>query len=167
MTYSIDQAAVPGILQTLGVLSSLLDKAAAHAKARGIKESDLLAYRLAPDMFDLKRQIQIATDQAKGCVARLGGVEVPKYEDTETTIKELKARIAKTVKFVKSVKPKQFAGAEDRELVIRVGKGEMHFSGRDYLTGWFQPNFYFHAAAAYMILRHAGVAIGKRDFLSA
>ena len=82
MTYSIDQAAVPGILQTLGVLSSLLDKAAAHAKARGIKESDLLAYRLAPDMFDLKRQIQIATDQAKGCVARLGGVEVPKYEDT-------------------------------------------------------------------------------------
>lgn len=167
MSYSIHEAAVPGILQTLSALSKMLDKAAAHAKARKIAEADLLAYRLAPDMFDFKRQIMICTDQAKGAVARLAGIDIPKYEDNETTVKELKARVAKTVKFVKSVKARQMDGAEDRQIKLAMRSGEMTFDGKTYVANWVMPNFYFHATTAYAILRHAGVEVGKKDFLNA
>ena len=167
MSYSIHQAAFPGILQTLAALSKILDKAAAHVKARKIGEADLLSYRLAPDMFNLTRQIQIVTDQAKGCAARLAGLPVPKYEDDETTIRELKQRIAKTVKFVKSIKKKQLEGVEDGKITMQMRSGTRVFTGADYVSNWVMPNFYFHATAAYAILRHAGLELGKRDFLNA
>ncbi|NJM34396.1 MAG: DUF1993 domain-containing protein [Rhodomicrobium sp.] len=166
MSLSIYQAAFPYVLRTLNALSDILDKAAAHCEARKIDPAQMLAYRLAPDMFDLKRQVQIVTDQAKGMAARLGGVEIPSYADDETSIADLKARIAKTVDFLGSISEAQVAGSEDRQVSVKTRAGELTFSGRDYLFGFMLPNFYFHAATAYGILRHAGVELGKSDFLA-
>lgn len=148
-------------------LSNLLKIAFRDAKARGIDPAVFLNARLAPDMHPLVRQVQIATDQAKGCCARLAGVEVPSFADVETTFAELDDRIQRTLRFLGGLKPKQFAGSETREIVIQLPVGTMRFSGLDYLNGWALPNFYFHCAAAYNILRHNGVEIGKRDFLGA
>ena len=128
----------------------------------------LAQYRLAPDMFTLARQVQIATDQAKNGTSRLAGVEPPRFEDTETTIDELKARIAKTVAYVKTLDAKKIDAAADREITFPLGpvkKG--HMKGDDYLTHFLLPNFYFHLTAAYAILRHCGVEVGKQDFLGA
>lgn len=167
MSFSIYQASVPAVLQILSSLSNILDKAVAHCEARKIDPAILINYRLAPDMFPLSRQVQIVTDQAKGMAARLGGAEVPSYADTEVSFSDLKARIAKTIEFVKSFKPGQIEGSEDKEIVLKVGGNEMKFKGGQYLTHFVLPNLYFHAATAYDILRHCGVPLGKKDFLGA
>jgi hypothetical protein len=158
-------ASVPLFETLLGALSNVLDKGAAFAKAKNIDESVLVNARLAPDMFALARQVQIATDQAKGGAARLAGLEVPTYEDNETTIDQLKARIKKTLDFVGSVKQSQIDGSEDREIVLKMRAGDMKFTGQRYLIGFVIPNFTFHCTTAYDILRHNGVDVGKRDFL--
>lgn len=167
MALSMYQASVPAFLQTLKALSAILDKAAAHAHAEGIDPAELVAARLAPDMFPLSRQLQLATDHAKGATARLSGRDVPKYEDTEASFDELKARIAKTIDFVTSVPAEEIDGSQDKEITLTIGGKPMTFSGQRYLTHSALPNFYFHASTAYDILRHRGVPLGKRDFMGA
>lgn len=167
MAFSTFDASVPVFRQMLGSLSALLAKAEAHAKANCMDVNDLLEARLAPDMFTFTRQIQIACDHAKGCVARLAGVELPKFEDTEKTVAELQERIRKTLEFVNSVSPQQFAGAEDRDITLVFPWATYDFKGSRYLTYWALPNFFFHATTAYDLLRHKGVPIGKADFLGA
>jgi hypothetical protein len=167
MPISMHQAAVPAFLQTLNALSAILAKAEAFAAERKIDQAVLLGWRLAPDMFALTRQVQIATDQAKGCCARLAGVEIPKWPDDEQTFADLRARIAKTIAFVESFEPAAIDGSEDRAIALTAGSRELRFTGQQYLTSFVLPNFYFHATAAYALLRHCGLPIGKRDFLGA
>ena len=159
------QASAPRFVNTLGNLAAILDKAQAHCDARRIDPLVLTGYRLFPDMFPFSRQVQIACDTAKGAVARLAGAEIPKHEDTERTLAELKARIAKTVDFVQSVKRERVDGAEDKEIVLQMRSGERRFTGLQYLLGHALPNFYFHVTTAYNILRHNGVELGKQDYL--
>jgi hypothetical protein len=161
------QASVPPFLAMLKNLTAILDKAEAYAAERKIEPEVMLNWRLTPDMFALTRQIQIAADFAKGTTARLAGKEVPKYADEEKSFAELKARIAKTVKFVEGIAPKDIDGSEGRDITLAVGGQEMHFKGEPYLVHFALPNFYFHATTAYDILRRCGVEIGKRDFLGA
>ena len=166
MSLTIYQATVPFMLRTLGAVSKILDKAAAHCEARKIDPSVLVNYRLAADMHPLVRQIQIMTDQAKGLGARLTGTEVPSFPDTEVTLDDLKARIAKTADFLQSFEESKFDGAEDRPVTLKLGAaGELNLTGKDYAFGFSFPNFYFHATTTYDILRHAGVELGKRDFM--
>jgi hypothetical protein len=165
MSFGMYQASVPAFTKTLKILSTLLDKAEAYAAERKIEPDVLLNWRLAPDMFPLTRQIQLASDFAKGATARLAGVEVPKYADEERTFAELKARIAKTVKFIESIAPKDFEGAEQRDITLPAGDQTLQFKGEPYLVHFTLPNFYFHATTAYVILRRCGLEIGKRDFL--
>jgi uncharacterized protein len=168
MSFSMSQVSLPTFEIGLNALSAILDKAEAFAAAKKIDPAVLLNARLAPDMFPLVRQVQVATDLAKNGAARLAGVEPPRYEDKETTIAELKARLAKTVAFVKSVDPKQIDAAAGHQITFPLGptnKGQMQ--GDDYLNHFVLPNVYFHLAAAYAILRHCGVEIGKQDFLGA
>jgi hypothetical protein len=168
MSFSMSQASLPAIEMILNALSAVLDKGAAFAAAKKIDASVLLTWRLAPDMFALTKQVQVATDLAKNGVARLGGVEPPRFEDTETTFEQLKARIARAIAFIKTVDPKQIDAAFDREITFPLGptiKGQM--KGGDYLNHFVLPNVYFHCTAAYAILRHCGVEIGKPDFLGA
>jgi hypothetical protein len=146
-------------------LSAMLTKAEAHAKAKNFDPAVLLNDRLAPDMFTLTRQVQIATDHAKGAMARLAGHAPEVIEDKEVTIADLQARIAKVVAIVEGYKPEQLVGAETREISIKIPNQELKFSGLDYLNTWALPNFYFHLTMAYAILRHNGVDLGKRDFL--
>jgi hypothetical protein len=159
------QASAPRFVNMLKNLSALLDKAQAHCEAKKIEPAALTAFRLYPDMFPLTRQVQIACDTAKAAVARLAGIEVPKHEDTEQTFAELKARIAKTVAFIESVKPAQLDGSEGKEIVLKMRSGEVKLAGLQYLMAQAYPNFYFHVTTAYAILRHNGVEIGKRDFV--
>ena len=159
------QASAPRFVNTLGNLAAILDKAQAHCDARKIDPLVLTGYRLFPDMFPLSRQVQIACDTAKGAVARLAGAEIPKHEDSERTFAELKARIAKTIDFVQSVKRERVDGAEDKEIVLQMRSGERRFTGVQYLLGHALPNFYFHVTTAYNILRHNGVELGKADYL--
>jgi hypothetical protein len=161
------QASVPAFVNMLNNLSAILGKAEAFASERKIEPSVLLNWRLAPDMFPLTRQVQIASDIAKGGAARLAGREVPSYADDEASFAELKARIEKTVKFIESVPPKEIEGSEERDIVLKVGGQEMRFKGEPYLVHFVLPNLYFHATAAYAILRRCGIEIGKRDFLGA
>ena len=165
MTFSIYDASVPVFRQMLGSLSSLLQKADAHAVANCMDVNDLLTATLAPDMFSFTRQIQIACDHAKGCAARLAGIENPKFEDTEKTVAELQERIRKTLEFVNSVRQEQFAGAEDRDIKLVFPWATYDFKGNRYLTYWALPNFFFHATTAYDLLRYKGVPVGKADFL--
>jgi hypothetical protein len=168
MALSMHAVCVPPALRTLDSISKILDKAAAHCTARKIDPLVLVNYRLAADMFPLSRQIQIMCDQVKGMAARLAGNEPPKWDDNEVTIDDLKARLAKTRDFVAGFKPEQFAGSENKPITLRFGPNEMKFeNGVDYVTRSVFPNFYFHATTAYDILRHAGVEVGKRDFLGA
>ena len=163
---SMSSAATQTFEITLTALSKLLDKAEAHATAKKFDVANLLAARLAPDMFNLTRQVQVTCDLAKFGAARLAGIEPPRFDDNEKTIAELKARIAKTLEFVRSVDRKAIDASADRTITFPLGpkKGEM--KGADYLNHFVLPNFYFHAAAAYMILRHNGVELGKQDFLA-
>jgi hypothetical protein len=167
MVVSMYQASVPAFVQMLSSLAAILDKAEAYAAERKIDPAVLLGWRLAPDMFALARQVQIATDHAKGCCARLAGVEVPKYADEETTFADLRARIARTIDFVRSFEPSDIDGSEDRGITITAGGRELRFKGQQYLVNFVLPNFYFHVTTAYNILRHCGLPIGKRDFMSA
>jgi uncharacterized protein len=166
MPYSMSQASLPVFEIGLAALSNVLDKAAAFAAAKKIEPSVLMHARLSPDMFALPRQVQIACDGAKNGLARLAGVEPPRFEDNEASIDDLKARIAKTLAFVKTLDTKAIDGAAAREITFPLGpvkKG--HMKGDDYLTHFMLPNFYFHCTAAYAILRHCGVDVGKQDFL--
>jgi hypothetical protein len=151
--------------QMLGNLDRILDKAEAHAKAKGFDPSNLLRSRLAVDMFDLVRQVQIACDMAKSGAARLAGVEVPKHDDVETTFAELKVRIAKALAVVDSMDRKAIEDSADRDISVPLRDRTLQFKGQAYLLGWVLPNFYFHVTTAYAILRQNGVELGKPDFL--
>ena len=151
----------------LNALSAVLDKAETYAKAKSIDPAVLLNTRLFPDMFAFTRQVQSACDQAKNGGARLAGIEPPRYEDNEKTIAELKARIAKTVAFVKTLDAKKINESAEREITFPLGPNQGHMKGADYLNHFVLPNFYFHLTTAYNILRHCGVEIGKRDFIGA
>jgi len=163
--FTMFDATIPPLLRALNNLSHILKKGEAHADAKSIEHSALLNARLFPDMYPLTRQVQIATDMSKGAAARLAGIEVPKYDDNETTFADLQARLAKTIAFIETVKPEQFAGSEAREVTITVRKADVKFTGQDYLLKWVNPNVYFHVTTAYNILRHNGVELGKPDFL--
>jgi hypothetical protein len=164
---SMSRAAIPSFEIGLNALSAILDKAQAYAEVKRFDPAVLLDTRLFPDMFPLRRQVQIACDLAVNGGARLAGIEPPKHEDKETTIAELKARIARTIAFVKTLDTAKIDGAADREITFPLGpqnKGQMR--GADYLNHFALPNFYFHLTTAYDILRHCGVELGKRDFLA-
>ena len=165
MTLSMYQASAPRFANVLKNLSAILDKAQAHVEAKKLDPAALTAYRLYPDMFPLKRQVQVACDSAKGAVARLAGVEIPKHEDTEQTFAELQARIARTIDFINTIKPAQIDGSEGKEIVLKLGAREVKFTGMQYLLGHATPNFYFHVTTAYNILRHNGVEVAKRDYI--
>ena len=165
MTISMYQASAPRFVNILRNLSAILDKAEAHCTAKKIDPSALTTYRFYPDMFPFTRQVQIACDTAKGAVARLAGVEIPKHEDTEQTFAELKARIAKVIDFIESVSAAKVDGSEEKEIVMQMRSGERRFKGMQYLLGHAYPNFYFHVTTAYNILRHNGIEVGKADFI--
>ena len=168
MTISISNASLPVFEVGLNALSGVLDKTTSFASSKKVDESVLVGWRLAPDMLALARQVQIASDMAKNGAARLAGVEPPRFEDTETTIQQLKERIEKTLAFVKTVDTSAIDASADREITFPLGptnKGQM--GGADYLNHFVLPNFYFHLTTAYAILRHCGVELGKRDFLGA
>lgn len=166
MSLSMYTNLVPATVRFLNNLSALLAKGAEFATAKGIDESVLVTDRLAPNMLPLSRQVQIACDMVKGGSSRLAGIEIPKYEDTETTIAQLQARIAKTIAFVQSIPEAKFAGSESRLIKFPVGPTkELELVGDVYLNTRVLPNMYFHITTAYNILRHNGVEIGKNDFL--
>ena len=166
MRISMYQASAPRFAHTLRNLSAILDKAQAYAEAKKLEPSVLGAQRLIADMFPLARQVQIACDTAKGAVARLAGIEIPQHADTEQTIPELKARIAKVLDFIESVPAAKIEGSDEREVVMKMRGQDMKFQGFQYLAGHALPNFYFHVTTAYNILRSNGVEIGKRDYLN-
>ena len=167
MAISMYDFSIPALTRGLTNLSALLDKAAAHAAAKKFDSAVLAQSRLFPDMLPLVRQVQIACDTAKGAAGRLAGVEVPKHEDTEATFADLKARVAKTLDFVKSIGAAQMKDAESRPIEIKFPNGSWKFTGIAYLTDFVLPNFYFHISIAYALLRKAGVEIGKSDYLGA
>jgi hypothetical protein len=165
MNISMYQASAPRLANTLKNLSAILDKAQIYCDAKKIEPAALTHFRLYPNMLPMKRQVQIACDTAKGAVARLAGVEVPKHEDTEESFAELKARIAKTIAFIESIKPAQIDGSEEKNIHLKLGAVEVDWKGMQYLLGHALPNFYFHVVTAYDILRHNGVELGKRDYI--
>lgn len=168
MPFTMSQASLPVFEIGLNALVAVLDKAAAYAAAKKVEPSVLLGWRLAPDMFALVRQVQVTADQAKNGSARLAGVEPPKFEDNETTIDQLKERLAKTVAYLKTLDAKAIDASADREITFPLGptkKGQM--KGSDYLNHFMLPNFYFHLTVAYANVRNCGVDVGKRDFLGA
>jgi hypothetical protein len=165
MKISMYHACVPVFIRMLENLAAILEKAAAHAEARKIDPAVLVQGRLFPDMFPLSKQVQIASDAAKGGAARLAGIEPPSFEDNETSFPELVARIRKTIDFLRTLKPEQFEGSEDRTVTWKTRSGEKSMQGMPYLLNHVQPNLYFHVTTTYAILRHNGVEIGKGDFL--
>jgi hypothetical protein len=167
MAISMYRASVPVFVQMLNALAGVLKKAEAHAQAKKIDPAALLTARLYPDMFALTKQVQIACDFAKGCPARLAGVDVPKYEDNEASFADLDARIAKTLAFLGTLKPAQIDGSEEKVISLTIGGKPMDFDGLTYLLNFAAPNFYFHVTTAYDLLRHNGVELGKRDFMGA
>ena len=166
MKISVHAVSVDLLANTLANLSHVLDKGQAYAVARKYDPALLLAARLAPDMLPLTRQVQIACDMSKFGVARLAGVEAPKFEDNEQTFEELHARIARTVDFIKGVPAGALEGTEDRVIKVPLRDRTLEFKGLDYLVRWVLPNAFFHVTTAYAILRHAGVEVGKNDFLT-
>jgi hypothetical protein len=165
VSISMYQASVPSFIRGLTNAKGICDKASAHAQAHKIEPSVLLNGRLFPNMFPFTRQIQIASDFAKGTTARLAGIELPKYEDSEASFGELSARIDKTLAFIAPVKPQLIDGSETRAIEITAGGQVLKFTGLTYLLTFSLPNFYFHLTTAYAILRHAGVDLAKRDFI--
>jgi len=165
MTISMYQASVPAFIRTLGNLRGIVEKAAAHAQEKKIDESVFLAARLFPDMLAFTRQVQIATDFARGTAARLAGSEPPSDEDKEQTFAELTARIDRSIAFLRTLAPAQIDGSEGREIVRPIRGEPKKFTGLDYLLQYALPNFYFHTTTAYAILRHNGIVIGKGDFI--
>ena len=167
MQLSMYQASIPVFIKGLTNLSAILNKAIIFADAKKVEQSVLINSRLAPDMFPLSRQIQIMADAAKGCAARLAGVEVPSYPDNEASFQDLKERIAKTITFLKTLSEKQIDGSEDKTITLTLRGNEMKMTGLALLLNFALPNFYFHMTITYAILRHNGVEIGKPDFLGA
>jgi uncharacterized protein len=165
MKISMHALSVQLFVHTLGNLSRILEKGAASAAQRKFEPGVLLAARLAPDMLPLTRQVQIAADIAKNSVARLAGQEPPRFEDTETTIEQLRARLARTIDFLNSVPANALEGSETRDIRVPTGGRTLEFKGLDFLQHWAIPNVFFHVTTAYDILRHNGVELGKRDFL--
>lgn len=165
MSISMYESSIPVLRHRLISLAAILGKAAEYAASRKIDPGVLVNARLFPDMFPLSRQVQIATDQAKGCAARLAGIEIPKFEDNETSFDELQARIARTIAFLDGIAAGQIDGSEDRDISLQVRDKTFEFKGKGYVLDWVLPNFYFHITTAYNILRHNGVEIGKKDFL--
>jgi hypothetical protein len=163
----MSKASLPVFETGLNALSAVLDKAAAYAAAKKIDQSVILGWRLAPDMFALVRQIQVTTDQAKNASSRLAGVEPPKYEDNEATIDQLKARLAKTIAYLKTLDIKAIDASAEREITFPLGPQKGQMVGADYLNHFVLPNFYFHLTTAYACARACGVDVGKRDFLGA
>jgi len=160
------QASIPHFILMLDNLSAILNKTEAHAKAKNIDQGVFVNARLAPDMYPLGRQIQIVADMAKACAARLAGIDVPRYEDDETTFADLKARIAKTITFLQSVNVDQINGSDGRMVTITMHDKEAVYSGQHYLLDIIIPHFYFHVTTAYAILRHQGVELGKSDYIN-
>lgn len=165
MPITMYSASVPVLVQALAGLSQILDRAAQQAAERKIEPAVLLSTRLFPDMFPLVRQVQLSCDFAKGGGARLAGVDVPSFPDTETTFEELKARIGKTVAFLQSLPEASITGSETREVKLKVAGNEMTFAGQPYLLGFVLPNVFFHITTAYAILRCSGIDIGKLDYM--
>ena len=165
MSSNLHQASVGVFVQYLTSLSTILAKAAAHAEAKKIDPAVFVNARISPDMFALARQVQIATDHAKGACARLANVDVPSFADTEISLPELQQRITKTIEFIKDLKPAQFDGASDRDVTLTIAGQKHSWKGSIYLSHFALPNFFFHATTTYNILRHNGVEVGKRDFL--
>lgn len=165
MTISMYSASVPVFKQLLSSLSDILIKAASGSNNE-INPETLLHARLFPDMFDFTRQVQIATDFAKGVTARLAGLDVPVYEDNETTFAELQTRVTKTLQFISSIPAEKIDGSEEREIITRPGTPkEKKFNGQSYLLHYGLPQFFFHITTAYAILRSNGIEIGKRDYM--
>ncbi len=165
MPRALYSSSVPVIVRFLNNLSGILKKAEIYSTSKKIEPGVLINARLAPDMFPLSRQIQIACDVAKGGAARLAGAEIPSFPDTETTFEQLQERIAKTIKFVQGIPEKQFEGSETRDIAFKVGGNDLKFVGTDYLNNFVLPNVFFHITTTYAILRHNGLDIGKGDFL--
>lgn len=165
MAFTVYEASVPVFTRVLTSLSRVLEKGAAFAEARKLDPAVVLATRLYPDMFPLSRQVQLASDHAKGASARLSRTEVPKFPDSEATFAELGERLQKTIAFIGGIDRAAFDGAEGRDVTLMSGGKERVLNGQDYLLMSAYPNFYFHVTTAYAILRHVGVEIGKRDFL--
>lgn len=165
MAISMYQASVPQLKKMLVNLTNILTKAEEHAAAKGIDGKVLVEARLFPDMFPLAKQVQIACDQVKFGLARLASVEAPKFDDTESTLAQLKERIAKTIAFMDSIKPEQIDGTETKEIKFSIKEWSFEFVGEQYVLTWVIPNFYFHITTAYSILRHNGVELGKTDYL--
>lgn len=165
MSISMYTASVPVFRQILGSLSTLLEKAESHADLKKIDPDALLQARLFPDMFPLVRQVQLATDFAKGAAARLAGVEVPRYEDVEKDFAGLQERLQKTLAFIDSVPREAIEAGFDREVTVGTGANQRQFAGLPYLVHYALPHFHFHATTAYNILRHNGLEIGKKDFI--
>ena len=165
MSVSLYDLSIPVFTLSLSNLSAILDKAASYSEAKKIDPKVMPQSRLIADMLPLSAQIQIACDTAKGAAARLAGVEAPKYEDNETTLAELKARVGKTLDFIKGIKAEQLQGAESREIVLQFPNATLKFNGKNYLANFVIPNLFFHVTMAYALLRKNGVDLGKRDFL--
>lgn len=165
MSISMYEIAITPLIRGLTNIAAVLDKGAAHAEAKKFDSAVLAQSRLFPDMHPLSRQVQIACDTAKGAAARLAQVEVPKHEDTEASFADLKARIAKTTDFLKTITAAQVQDAESRNVELKFPSGSMKFTGINYVTGFVLPNFYFHSTVVYALLRKAGVEVGKGDFL--
>jgi hypothetical protein len=167
MSMSLYEASIPTFLHTLHSLKTILEKAVSHAETRKFDPNVFASMRLYPDMLPLNRQVQIASDAAKGAAARLSGTEPPKFEDNEVTMAELVMRVTKTIDYLQSFKAEQFTGAETRVITIKSPRATLNFTAVDFVRHWAVPNFYFHVTTAYALLRHGGVEIGKLDFLGA
>lgn len=167
MKISMYEASIPVFVHTLGNLKAFLQKGIQYAEARKFDPNNLAATRLFPDMLPLTRQVQIASDSAKFAASRLSGTEAPKFEDNETSLADLIARVDKTIDYLKGFRADQFEGAEDRTVIVKTSRGEHSFTGLVYLRHWAIPNFFFHVTTTYALLRHCGVELGKADFLGA
>jgi hypothetical protein len=165
MSLSLYDASIPTFLHSLRALKAILEKAVAHAEARKFDPNVFLSMRLYPDMLPFARQIQIASDSAKGAAARLSGTEPPKFEDNETTMADLIARVSKTIDYLEGFKPEQFEGDDNRTISIKTPRVSLNFTAVNFVRHWALANFFFHMTTAYALLRHGGVEIGKQDFL--
>lgn len=165
MTLSMYQASIPVFIHQLQNLSNILQKGAEFAANKKIDPAVLINARLAPDMFPLVRQVQITSDAAKAGAARLAGVEVPSFEDSETTFEQLQERLVKTIKFLETIKPEQIDGTEEKKISYTQRNKENNYIGKPFLLNYVLPNLYFHITVAYAILRHNGVEVGKKDYL--
>lgn len=167
MSVSMYEISIPVLIRALENLSHILDKAVLFSTSKNIDPAVLINARLAPDMYPLSRQVQIATDVAKGCAARLAGLEVPSYSDDEQTFEQLQARVANTIAFIKTVNVEQLEGSETKAISVKTPSRELNFLGQPYLLNFVLPNVYFHITTTYAILRHNGVELGKADFIGA